>query len=266
MINKLKEVHKISKKINSLINNQSGKLMTGIFNKATSKIDNKWEVKSKINKFASSYFKKRLKEHTLLTYIRKQEQYVDKLFKNRNFEDEGRDIYIKNCLKVSKKIRSKAVIISSVQGGGAAIAGVPFTLLETFSMINVIWEKVELIALVFKTKPYTYFEKVYIFYIICISLSDDREDKIRIYKDLIKLENMIEDKTINLVDQYGHINIETLVKEMAEIIGNPLVSSKLTQTIPMVGVGFGTVISGNVVQKTLILAQLLYLRRYLQKT
>ena len=154
-VSRSREIQKISRKINRLINNQSGMFLTGVFDKVTLKVDEKWEITPKIKNGIQNYFNKRLKEHTLLSYRNKQKNYLENVFESdkKTMNDLYLDVH--DRLRVSNEITYKTVIFSSFKGGGAGAAGAPFTLLETYSMMNLIWEKVEIIGLIFEIEPYS---------------------------------------------------------------------------------------------------------------
>lgn len=245
----------INRKLNRYINRQLGVSLTDLFNKSTEKVDEKWQVTPKAEQYLGDYFHKKLHDHTLLESRRKNKKEVHHLLKGKS-DFEARE-------RAAKALILKSSLISSVKGGGAAAAGTPFTLLETVSMLNSLWRKLEVMAELFDIEPYSGFEKAYLLGVLTLGLTDQKQLKIQTYRDLTYLEMNLLETSLTLKQQDEHSFLMNKPLEASQAVIRPLVSKKLTQTIPVIGLGLGSITNGTMLQQCLQVGYLVYAKRFL---
>jgi len=250
-----KQITQLSHQLKRYINRQSNFNLTGVFNNVTNKVDSKWDVSSKVENALADFLLKSLKEHRLLKDRKRHLNMVEKSIGVAATHEERQ--------KAVRSFVLKGTLISSAQAGGAAIAGAPFTLIETINSLNDLWDKLEIVACMYGFEPYSPLGKVLILHILTLGFAETKDEKVQAYKAILETELLIETTTLSLKEQSHYFDSESLSKNASHIILKPLVTKKISQTIPLIGFGLGSLSNGTMFQNCLRIAHLIYARRYL---
>ena len=255
-VNRLLRLKRLEKKIESYLKHQSKLKMTGVFSN-----ESKLMVKNKKIIDKSQLYLKRYFLNQLTRYMFVAEQ--------RGYEKKAEIIDLENMTAdemnttVARLIR-RYTVNGFLKGGGAAIAGLPVTVIETITSIKSLWQQITFIGICYGFKPYSYFEKIYLLKLMSIALCSDPKRRIELYNSLIELEKLMSDPNIPLKNQENYFNSGTLVDETVDTIFIPFIFTKLSQTIPIIGFGVGSLTNAHLTKQVLNLSCMVYERRFLK--
>lgn len=163
--------------------------------------------------------------------------------------------HIKKMDKQSNQSKALNQSISLLEGGVLGLLGIGLPDIPLF--ISVMIRTVNEIALTYGYQYDTNEEKIYIMYIICGAMT--KEEKQKEYDEKINLLGKNIDSNNNT-----DYNLEDVMKETSQVLSNTLLTAKVIQGLPVVGV-LGGVINPSIISKVGKYANLKYKKRYLLK-
>ncbi len=192
--------------------------------------------------------------------------YIEKTYNKENLELEhdlnnyaidkySSKKHIKKMDKQSNQSMALNQSISLLEGGILGIFGIGLPDIPIF--LSVIIRTIDEIALSYGYQYDTDEEKAYILYVICGAMT--KEERQKEYDEKIDFLGKNIDSNICEI-----INLDDVMKETAQILSNTLLTAKLIQGLPIVGV-IGGAINPAIINKVGKYSRLKYKKRYLLK-
>ncbi|MCK8060867.1 MULTISPECIES: EcsC family protein [unclassified Fusibacter] len=167
--------------------------------------------------------------------------------------------------RTAKKNLFKREVFTFFEGAVFGLGGIGSAAAEIPLLMRQMYNQVEQIAITFGMDPFQYVERVYIVKVIMLSMCNSQKEKRELVNELHAIEILIKSgKTTKIYEQSSY-HYDWLASQASIGTSKAILSAKLIQSIPVLGMGMGAVSNLTLMSRISQVALNCYKRRFLER-